>query len=92
MAKLTDLILTFQKYFNAHGDMQVVYRDKDNKVVDLLSSGLSYADNINDEKIKVCWISDQLTHVLEPNVSNTPIEPTSITSEEAVSILMDSKS
>lgn len=69
MAKLTDLILTFQKYFNEHGDMQVVFRDKDNKIVDLLSCGLSYADNIKDEKISVCWVSDQLTSVLEPKAA-----------------------
>ncbi len=68
MAKLTDLILTFQSYFNEYGDMQVVFRDRDNHVVDLLSSGLSYADNIKDERVKVCWVSDQLINVVEPDL------------------------
>ena len=67
MAKLSDLILTFQTYFNEYGDMQIVYRDKDNHIVDLISCGLSYADNINDDKVKVCWVSDQPSKVLEPN-------------------------
>jgi len=68
MAKLSDLILTFQNYYNKQGDMQVVFRDKDNQAFDIISTGLSYADNVLDEKIKVCWVSDQPTSVLEPNV------------------------
>lgn len=56
MAKLTELILMFQKYYNEHGDMQVVFRFEDDNIVDILSTGLSYADNINDEKVKVCWL------------------------------------
>lgn len=68
MAKLTDLILKFKHYLDAHGDMQVVFRDEHNQPFDIISSGLSYADNINDEKIKVCWVSDQPLAVLEPTV------------------------
>lgn len=57
-AKLTDLILTFQRYFNQHGDMQVVYRNKDNSIFDVMSCGLSMADTVNNQKVKVCWLSD----------------------------------
>ena len=77
-AKLTDLILTFQKYFNQHGDMQVVYRNKDNHIFDVMGCGISMADNIKDEKVKVCWLSDQDPAALsdpqaEPPVQDTPL-------------------
>ena len=57
MAKITELLLQMKRYLDEFGDCQVVFKYTDNTIKDILSCGMSKAQNIKDEEVKVCWMA-----------------------------------
>ncbi len=62
MARLSELILTFQEYMAKHGDVPVVFRDNNDLPFDVLSTGMCMAQDENDNNVKVCWLANRFLH------------------------------
>ena len=52
MAKITELLLQMKRYLDEFGDVQVVLKYTDNTIKDILSCGMSKAQNIKDEEVR----------------------------------------